>query len=70
MRPTRTRVAITCEGQPCRKCLTPVVKKTTKAKSRGGRAYFYEYYLRCPRCGTFYMVESARREFPEEPLFP
>lgn len=71
MRPTRTRVAITCEGQPCRKCLTPVVKKTTKVKPRGGRAYFFEYFLRCPKCGTFYMLESAKREFPkEEPLFP
>ena len=71
MRPARTRVAIVSEGQPCRKCQTPVVKKTAKAKPRGGRAYFFEYYLHCPKCGTFYMVESAKREFPkEEPLFP
>lgn len=71
MRPTRTPVAIVSEGQACRKCLTPVVKKAAKAKPRGGRAYFFEYYLRCPKCGTFYMVESAKREFPkEEPLFP
>lgn len=71
MRPARTRVAIVSEGQACRKCLTPVVKKVAKAKPRGGRAYFFEYYLRCPKCGAFYMVESARREFPkEEPLFP
>lgn len=70
-RPTGHHVAIVNEGQPCRKCLTPVVKKATKAKPRGGRAYFYEYCLRCPWCGTVYMVEAARREFPEEDnLFP
>ena len=68
-RPAGSRVAIVNEGQPCRKCLTPVVKKTAKAKPRGGRAYFYEYCLRCPKCGTVYMVESARREFPEEERF-
>ena len=71
MRPARPRVAITCEGQPCRKCQSPVVRKAIKFKTRGGRAYYYEYCLRCPRCGTVYMVASARREFPEEePLFP
>ena len=71
MRPTRSHVAIVNEGQPCRKCRTPVVKKAAKAKPRGGRAYFYEYCFRCPRCGTVYLVASARREFPEEePLFP
>ena len=71
MRPARPHVPIVNEGQPCRKCRTPVVKKAAKAKPRGGRAYFYEFYLRCPKCGTFYMVESAKREFPkEEPLFP
>lgn len=71
MRPARPHVPIVNEGQPCRKCRTPVVKKVAKAKPRGGRAYFFEYYLRCPRCGTIYMVEPARRGFPkEEPLFP
>ena len=71
MRPARHHVAITGEGQPCRKCRAPVVKKTTMAKPRGNRAYYYEYCLYCPKCGTVYMVESARREFPEEePLFP
>lgn len=69
-RPANHHVAVDKEGQPCRKCGTLVVKMITKSKPRGGRAYFYEYYLRCPRCGTIYMVESARREFPrEEPLF-
>jgi len=71
MRPAKPRVAIISEGQACRKCQTPVVKMVAKAKPRGGRAYYYDYCLRCPRCGTVFMVESARREFPrEEPLFP
>lgn len=71
MRPVKSQVPIVNEGQSCRKCRMPVVKMTTKAKPRSGRAYFYEYCLRCPNCGTVYMVESARREFPEEEtLFP
>ena len=64
--PARPHVAIVSEGQPCWKCLTPVVKKVAKEKPRGGRAYFYEHCFRCPKCRTVYMVESARRDFPEE----
>lgn len=70
-RPANPHVSVVSEGQPCRKCLTPVVKKTTQVKPRGGRTYFYAYCLRCPKCRTVYMVESARRKFPEEEhLFP
>ena len=60
---------ITEEGQPCRKCGTPVVKKTPKSKRKPHQAYYYEYYLYCPGCETRYMVEQAKRYFNQGSLF-
>ncbi|MBN1668194.1 MAG: ribonuclease HI [Anaerolineales bacterium] len=59
------KVKITAEGQPCRKCGTPVIKKTPKKKNSSGKTYFYEYYFYCPKCRTMYMVEEAKR-YPNE----
>lgn len=55
---------ITEEGQPCRKCYTPVVKRTPKRRNKT-QAYYFEYYLYCPKCQTMYMVEKAKRSFDE-----
>jgi len=60
---------ITREGQPCRKCGTPVVKKSPKRKSRPDQAYYYEYYLQCPQCKSIYMVEEAKRSIDQKTLF-
>jgi ribonuclease HI len=60
---------ITEEGQPCRKCGTPVIRKTPKRKTRAGQAYYYEYYLYCPNCHTTYMVEEAKRDIDQGELF-
>ncbi len=49
-------------GQPCRKCGCPVEKRVPKRQRKPGQKYYYEYYLACPRCGTMYMVESAKRQ--------
>jgi ribonuclease HI len=57
---------ITQEGQPCRKCATPVVKRIPKRKKPKGDTYF-EYYFLCPNCGTNYYVEEARREVKTPP---
>jgi len=54
---------ITHEGQPCRKCSTPVIKKTPRQKTKPDQAYYFEYYLYCPKCHTMYMVEDAKRYF-------
>lgn len=54
---------ITEEGQPCRKCSTPVIKRITRQKPRRNRKYYFEYYFYCPKCRTFYMVEEAKRYF-------
>jgi ribonuclease HI len=52
---------ITREGQPCRKCSTPVVKKVPRRSHKQGQQYYFEYYLFCPSCQTMYMVEEAKR---------
>jgi ribonuclease HI len=55
------KIKITSEGQPCRKCSTPVIKKTPHTKPKENQTYYYEYYLSCPNCKTMYMVEEAKR---------
>jgi ribonuclease HI/ribosomal protein S27AE len=60
---------ITREGQPCRKCGTAVVKRIPKRKKTAGQAYYFEYYLQCPKCGTTYMVEEAKRTIDQGTLF-
>ena len=60
---------ITEEGQPCRKCGTPVIKQVLKRKRKSGQAYYYEYYLQCPKCQTVYMVEEAKRIIDQKTLF-
>lgn len=52
---------LTLEGQPCRACSTPVIKKVPTTKRSPQQEYYYEYYLSCPGCGRMYMVEAARR---------
>ncbi len=47
------------EGDPCRKCSTPVIKQTSRKKPK--QDYYYEYYLLCPKCQTTYAVEEAKR---------
>ena len=67
--PKDAHAPISAEGQPCRKCQAPVVKRIPQRKPKGNRSFFYEYVLCCPKCGTVYMVEAARREFSEAALF-
>lgn len=61
------RTKITAEGQPCRECSTPVIKRLPRKKARRDRAYYFEYYLFCPRCHRMYMVEEAKRYFEDTP---
>jgi ribonuclease HI len=60
---------ITKEGQPCRKCETPVVKKLPKRKLKPRQSFYFEYYLFCPGCQTRYMVEEAKRFIDQASLF-
>ena len=55
--------AVLAEGEPCRKCSTPLVKKAPKpGKSAKVKSFYYEYFLLCPGCKTIYMPEQAKRE--------
>jgi len=53
------------EGEPCRKCSTPVIKR--KGRWKPGRDYYYEYHLFCPKCQIAYNVESAKRLIEQPP---
>ena len=51
------------EGDLCRKCNTPTIKKSPKKrKIKPNQTYYYEYYLFCANCKAMYMVEEAKRE--------
>lgn len=54
------KVKVTAEGQPCRKCHTPVVKQTPRKKAPGKTTYSYAYYFFCPSCRAMYFVDEAR----------
>ncbi len=72
---TKTNIASTIkkkiekEGDKCRKCDEPVIKKMTRKKYRKikpGQKYYYEYYLLCPGCNTMYFTEDGKRAIPNE----
>ena len=53
---------ITAEGQSCRHCGTPVVKRArSRKKIKAGQAYCYAWYLYCPGCKAMYLVEEAKQ---------
>ncbi|MEJ7590864.1 MAG: ribonuclease HI [Planctomycetaceae bacterium] len=61
------KTKMTGVGQPCRKCLTPVIKRVPKKKPvKSDQTYYYAWYLYCPGCKSLYMVEDARREVSDE----
>lgn len=62
VKPAERRGKVVREGQPCRKCGTPVVKRAPKRKISGKQSHYYEYYLVCPNCGTIYLVDEAKKE--------
>lgn len=58
-----TNTKMTEDGQACRKCNAPVVKRTpTKKTVKPNQSYYYDWYLYCPGCKSMYMVETAKRE--------
>ena len=63
VQPPGLNTKMTEEGQPCRKCNTPVVKRVPKKKAvKPGQTYYYDWYLYCTGCKSMYMVETAKRE--------
>lgn len=56
------KVKMTREGQPCRKCGTPVVYKRARPKRRYSPEQTYDAFgawLWCPRCKTAYMLPES-----------
>jgi len=51
------------EGDKCRRCKTPVIKKPRKPnkKIKANQTYYYEYIFLCPACNNIYMTEDAKR---------
>lgn len=60
----RSKIKIEKEGDNCRKCGVPVIKKVRKKrkKIKPKQTYFYEYVLLCPTCKTMYLTDDAKRE--------
>ena len=48
------------EGDLCRKCEVPVVKRMGRKKKKRGRSYYFAYHLYCPECTTTYFTEDAK----------
>ncbi len=53
------------EGEPCRKCSTPVIRQPGQKKPN--RDWYYEYFLWCPKCQQRYDLESAKRTVQQPP---
>ncbi len=54
-------IKMTHDGQPCRKCLTPVIKLKSKK---------FRFYLFCPNCNATYEIEFEKQdEFKQATLF-
>ncbi len=67
---TKASGKIKNEGDLCRHCNTPVVKRFTKDKiPKPNQSYFFEYYMYCPQCKKMYMVEEAKKyiDHPDPP---
>jgi hypothetical protein len=56
---------ILTEGQSCRHCGTPVVRREhdRQWRPKANQTYFFEWWFTCPnpRCGAIYTVNAAKR---------
>lgn len=60
--PKKSKIKILKEGDFCRNCGVPVIKKSpSKRKIKPNQEYYYEYYLYCPSCKNMYMIDEAKR---------
>lgn len=61
---SKGKKSITKEGQPCRKCNTPVVVRHSKKHKKNVRQkYYFESFCYCPKCGAMYMIESSKKYY-------
>lgn len=63
---SRPKIKIEKEGDLCRNCGIPAIKRTPKKKKRKpDQTYYFEYYLYCTSCRAMYLVEEAKREISD-----
>lgn len=55
------KVKMLKEGQECRKCNTPVIRKLSK------KALIFKSYLYCPGCASIYFIEAERQNRSSAP---
>lgn len=59
-----SKAKIKKEGDACRKCGIPVIKRQPKKrKTKAHQSYYFDYYLYCTSCKAMYMVEEASHSF-------
>ena len=66
----KRKYQLTEEGQSCKRCQAPVVKRRHALDwlPKETQWYWFDWWLVCPRCHAVYMVESAKVFKPLEPL--
>lgn len=62
-RKVKRKIKITKEGQPCRKCQTPVIKRIYSSRFKPSKKHEVNRYLYCPGCSTNYSVISENFMF-------
>ena len=62
LRDNDMRKKMTKEGQPCRKCGTPVVRQTHPPEWQvpDDQWYWFRWWFECPNCHQPYMVNAAK----------
>jgi uncharacterized protein with PIN domain len=53
------------EGQPCRLCGNPVVKRSHNKPTHRNQAYWFKGWFYCEKCGARYMIESEKIVTPK-----
>ena len=61
------KVKVLKEGDPCRNCQTPVIKRVpAKRNFHANQTYYYEFIFVCPACKNIFNPEEARREIVKD----
>lgn len=54
------KIKITQEGQPCRHCGNPVIKRSHNKPTHKNQAYWFKWWFYCEKCKAYYMVNDAK----------
>lgn len=64
-----SKIKVENEGQECRKCKYPVIRKVHKKnwKPKEYRSYYFKSWLYCKKCKTSYYSEDEKIWIKEQP---